>query len=558
MIRKTLTRTTGLALASLWLSLPAYAYEGMEPEIDHDMLVFESQDHFDGVMRELILRQEILDEEGREDDDRLAPVFQDFANDLGFESMLVYVEWLETGLEGKSDEEGGLNESNDPDERFVADPYLRGVLNPQGEIRLGESIYKLMPQGVYEIKGDFEALDLIRQGESVESESVVFTAYKHTSHHCCFSSESNTTYTTYANNSRRIKAKHWVGNWPFYSSIGARTTNYRRKSNGNWKRERADSVGVWGSFGFSLNECGSPGPAAFHKVKSNKKSVSYVSPWINTGNTIFVEDYFDSTHTATDNGGSVTEVLSMCECREATASFTLPSTAMESSNVTLDGSASEDEDRYFLEIFRTNAVGSNTNQGGYWSSWFSGTVGTVNLSSFYSFDDTTGSGTVYRVKLAVQNGCTVWHQQVRWITIHSEDMDVTYRAHVKSLGWRPWVWNGATAGTTGQNRRMEAAQIKLVNAPSGTGICYRAHVKGNGWLGTVCNGSTAGTTGQNRRMEAIQVWLTNPPAGCGVETRAHVKGLGWLPWVSNGSTAGTTGQNRRMEAMQVRLVGTCP
>jgi hypothetical protein len=378
------------------------------------------------------------------------------------------------------------------------------------------------------------------------------------SHHCCYSSESNTRFTTYANGSRRIKARHWVGNWPFYSSIGARTINYRRKGNGNWTRDRADSIGVWGSFGFSTDTCtDDPGPGVFHKVKSNKKSVQYVNAWVNTGVTLLIDDYFDSTHIATDNGDNVLEVLSMCDCREATVSFTLPSSAMESSSVFLNGSASTEEDRYFIEIFRTTGVGSNTNAGNHWSSWFGGTVGSVNLSSFYSFDDLTGNGTVYRVKLAVQNGCTPWREQVRWITIKSEDIDVSYRAHVQGLGWLPWVYNGATAGTTGQNRRMEAAQIKLVNG-NGTGVCYQAHSKGLGWLGSVCNGATAGTTGQNRRMEAIRVWLTSPPAGCSVEYRAHVKGLGWLPWVLNGSVAGTTGQNRRMEALQVRLVGSCP
>lgn len=135
--------------------------------------------------------------------------------------------------------------------------------------------------------------------------------------------------------------------------------------------------------------------------------------------------------------------------------------------------------------------------------------------------------------------------------------DVEYRAHVAGFGWLGWVRNGATAGTTGQSRRMEAAQVRLLSAPGGMGICYRAHVAGLGWLGTVCNGGVAGTTGQSRRMEAITVNLTGAPAGCSVQYRAHVAGLGWLGWVSNGAVAGTTGQSRQMEAMQVRLIN-CP
>ena len=135
-------------------------------------------------------------------------------------------------------------------------------------------------------------------------------------------------------------------------------------------------------------------------------------------------------------------------------------------------------------------------------------------------------------------------------------MEVEYRAHVAVFGWLGWGRNGATAGTTGQNRRMEAAQIQLIQAPPGMQICYMAHVAGDGWLSPVCDGAIAGTTGQSRRMEAIMIGVSGQPAGCSVEYRANVQDLGWLAWVSSG-VAGTTGQSRRMEALQVRLVG-CP
>ena len=101
---------------------------------------------------------------------------------------------------------------------------------------------------------------------------------------------------------------------------------------------------------------------------------------------------------------------------------------------------------------------------------------------------------------------------------------------------------------------MEAVQIKLQNMP-GLKICYKAHVARKGWLGEVCDGATAGTTGENRRMEAIQIRLRNAPAGCSVNYQAHVADKSWLPAVKDGATAGTTGQNRRMEALRVWLTG---
>lgn len=136
---------------------------------------------------------------------------------------------------------------------------------------------------------------------------------------------------------------------------------------------------------------------------------------------------------------------------------------------------------------------------------------------------------------------------------------IQYQAHVAGDGWMVRVQDGATAGTTTEDRRMEAARMRIVNdlTGMGMGVCYQAHVRGHGWLPSVCDWSTGGTTGQSRRMEAIRVWLTNAPSSCEIEYQAYVDGNGWLPWVSNGQTAGTTGQSRQMEAMRARLVGDC-
>ena len=132
---------------------------------------------------------------------------------------------------------------------------------------------------------------------------------------------------------------------------------------------------------------------------------------------------------------------------------------------------------------------------------------------------------------------------------------ITYRAHIEGAGWLGWVQNGATAGTTGQGKRMEAAQIKLFDSSIG-GVTYRAHTAEYGWMEWVSNGgTTAGTTGQSRRMEAIQIQLTGTIASqYNVVYRAHVANYGWLGWVQNGAVAGTTGQARRMEALEIKLV----
>ena len=38
---------------------------------------------------------------------------------------------------------------------------------------------------------------------------------------------------------------------------------------------------------------------------------------------------------------------------------------------------------------------------------------------------------------------------------------IKYQAHVQDIGWQDWVYDGAEAGTTGQNKKVEAIRIKL-------------------------------------------------------------------------------------------------
>lgn len=136
------------------------------------------------------------------------------------------------------------------------------------------------------------------------------------------------------------------------------------------------------------------------------------------------------------------------------------------------------------------------------------------------------------------------------------------RANVSGLGWLGWVSGADACGTTGQGRQLEAVQLRLTGADASTmTVWYRAHVQGIGWQDWTSNGSTAGTTGQGRRVEAVQILVqpsSSPAPGTvaqprPVEYRAHAASLGWMGWVRDGALAGTTGQSRRIEAIQVRF-----
>ena len=146
--------------------------------------------------------------------------------------------------------------------------------------------------------------------------------------------------------------------------------------------------------------------------------------------------------------------------------------------------------------------------------------------------------------------------------------DIYYRVHMKELGWGEWVTDGATAGTTGQDRRIEAIEIRIVpkggKAPENTGYgtlaAYEVHGQNYGWTqGEKQNGQLAGTTGQGLRLEALRVAVKNDYGqaieGLGVTYRVHMKNIGWGGWVDNGVMAGTEGQGRQIEAAEIKLTG---
>ena len=140
--------------------------------------------------------------------------------------------------------------------------------------------------------------------------------------------------------------------------------------------------------------------------------------------------------------------------------------------------------------------------------------------------------------------------------------DVYYQVHAQNFGWMDWTKNGMPAGTAGFSYRLEAIRIVIVakdsEAPGPTDnpfvdygtiarVSYQTHVQDIGWQNYVCNGATSGTVGQARRLEAIRVKLENGEGG--IEYRTHVQEYGWLGWISNGDLSGTSGQARRRDGM---------
>jgi len=132
--------------------------------------------------------------------------------------------------------------------------------------------------------------------------------------------------------------------------------------------------------------------------------------------------------------------------------------------------------------------------------------------------------------------------------------EVRYSVHMSNIGWGGFAVDGETAGTTGQNRQIEAIRASVISNVTGS-IRYDVHVQNVGWLGWQFDNDIAGTTGRNLQVEAIRVQLSGQLAArFDVRYRVHMSNQGWSGWSVNGEAAGTTGQNRQLEAIEIRLV----
>ena len=93
---------------------------------------------------------------------------------------------------------------------------------------------------------------------------------------------------------------------------------------------------------------------------------------------------------------------------------------------------------------------------------------------------------------------------VSWYGHGSSSLEV--RAHVSNVGWQGWT--SGTAGTTGRSLAVEALQFRLSGeAASSYDVWYRVHCSDYGWLGWAKDGASAGTVGLSKAVQAVQVVL---------------------------------------------------
>lgn len=130
-------------------------------------------------------------------------------------------------------------------------------------------------------------------------------------------------------------------------------------------------------------------------------------------------------------------------------------------------------------------------------------------------------------------------------TKKDETGDVNYSVHTRGNGWMNQRCDGDMAGTTGQNRRIEAIKLWMKN---GTIKSVTVHVRSDGdkTYNNPTKDTVIGTTGKKKRIEAIKIESDIP-----LRYRVHQKTYGWSGWKNNGEFAGIKGKSKQLEAMEI-------
>ncbi|MFD9412669.1 hypothetical protein ACFWBN_37480 [Streptomyces sp. NPDC059989] len=134
--------------------------------------------------------------------------------------------------------------------------------------------------------------------------------------------------------------------------------------------------------------------------------------------------------------------------------------------------------------------------------------------------------------------------------------DACYQVHVADYGWQPWQCGSRPAGSTGENKAIEAVRIQIKN---GGTFCAAAHIRNVGWQpegGLWCVGSgqtvEVGTVGRGLPLEAVMVQVSSKE----LAGQAHVQNVGWMDAVYGSRIIiGTTGRGLNLEAMTLTLRG---
>lgn len=134
-----------------------------------------------------------------------------------------------------------------------------------------------------------------------------------------------------------------------------------------------------------------------------------------------------------------------------------------------------------------------------------------------------------------------------------EEMKIKYNTYVVGNSWQGYKENGATSGTTGQSKSLQAIKIKLNKKTISGTVAYSTQVATIGWTNFVEDDNQSGIIGKN--IEAVKIKLTGElEQRYDIYYRLHVSNVGWMGWASNGNPAGTAQGGLGAEALEIKLV----
>jgi hypothetical protein len=185
---------------------------------------------------------------------------------------------------------------NDPDNHFITDNTVRTILNEYAEVKIGNSYFKFVEHGYYEVTdGNFETLKLLRDTNVNNLTNLVNVVFhKSLSGEGCNSNKRKEDYKTVG--SKRIKwvVSHWTYPWGRYAI--AKTDNYEKRNN-KWKKYSTYTEARVYGYISDVNQDGtadctkqlqfntSSGPAETGTVKELKQKITVStktkSGWIN-------------------------------------------------------------------------------------------------------------------------------------------------------------------------------------------------------------------------------------------------------------------------------------
>lgn len=175
-----------------------------------------------------------------------------------------------------------LDENNDPNDKEIYnfDDVEMALMNPKGEVKIGQTIYKFVDSGILKIlDGDFNKLIQYNNGDStvVNLPNVIF---EEKASGACSAWKEKSDYR-YFNGNRRVKRKLRIRSvTATVAHFRAKIISYKRK-NGRWKRKRM-WMGVAVQTYTFCNNYSRPGWSGW-KFKNRKQVAKRMTHWNNPG-----------------------------------------------------------------------------------------------------------------------------------------------------------------------------------------------------------------------------------------------------------------------------------